>query len=96
MESSKDTQPHLADVDEGEDLTAKLEKNNIELRDGNIAYDIERPLFETDNCIDLAELKKEFTRKINFKDGSALAEGIPAITGLPPTKYLTDKSDDVD
>ena len=96
MESSKDSQHHLADVDEGKDLSAKREKNNIELRDGNIAYDIEGPLFETDNCIDLAELKKEFARKINLKDGSALTEGIPAITGLPATKYLTDKSDDVD
>ncbi len=94
MESSKDKEHH-ADVDE-DDLNAKLEKNNIELREGNIAYDIERPLFDTDSCIDLAELKKEFARKINLKDGSGLAEGIPAITGLPSTKYLTDKSEDVD
>ena len=86
-----------ADVDEEkEELSAKLEKNNIELRDGNIAYDIERPLFDTDACIDLADLKKDFARKINIKDGSALTEGFPAITGLPSTKYLTDKSDDVD
>jgi hypothetical protein len=94
MESSKDKEHH-ADVDE-DDLNAKLEKNNIELREGNIAYDIERPLFDTDSCIDLAELKKEFARKINLKDGSGLTEGVPAITGLPPTKYLTDKSEDVD
>jgi hypothetical protein len=52
MESSKD-KDHHADVDE-DDLSAKLEKNNIELREGNIAYDIERPLFDTDACIDLA------------------------------------------
>ena len=38
MESSKD-KDHHADVDE-DDLSAKLGKNNIELREGNIAYDI--------------------------------------------------------
>lgn len=75
-----------------------MEKNNIELREGNIAYDIERPLFDTDACIDLAELKKEFSRKINIKDGTPLnnEDGVPAITSLPSTKYLTDKSDEVD
>jgi hypothetical protein len=86
----------LADTDDAADLSAKLEKNNIELRDGNIAYDIERPLFETDACVDLADLKKEFARKINLANGSFLEEGIPAITSLPPPRYLTDKSDDVD
>lgn len=84
----------LADTDEAADITAKLEKNNIELRDGNIAYDIERPLFDTDACIDLVELKKQYARKINVSDGSS--EGNPAITSLPATRYLTDKSDEVD
>lgn len=84
----------LADTDEAADITAKLEKNNIELRDGNIAYDIERPLFDTDASIDLEALKKEYIRKINVADGTS--EGYPAISSLSTTRFLTDKSDEVD
>jgi hypothetical protein len=71
-----------------DDLSAKLEKNNIELREGNIAYEIERPLFETDAAIDLAELKKKYLQKD--------AEDVPAITSLPAMRFLTDKSEEVD
>ncbi len=61
MESSQQ-QKYQADTDDltNDDLSSKLEKNNIELREGNIAYEIERPLFDTDVAIDLAELKKSY------------------------------------
>lgn len=34
-----------------------LEKQQIFLRDGNNAYEIERPLFDTDRCIEFPKLK---------------------------------------
>ena len=66
----------------------QLSKQQITLRDGNIAYDIERPLFELPEMgIELPKLKADYTAKL--ADPSA-------VTSLPPMRYLKDLSDEVD
>ena len=83
MESRSKKQQKSSD-DEGE-APAKhkhLEKQQITLRDGNVAYDIERPLFNTDACIELTKLKEEFTRK--------LMAAPEEVKSLPAPRFLKD------
>ena len=50
---------------EGDSTNAgNLEGKNIFLRDGNVAYEIDRPLFNQDVGIDLLKLKANFMKKV--------------------------------
>ena len=69
-------------------VTSQLEKQQITLREGNVAYEIERPLFETDACIELAKLKEEFNMK--------LIDAASVIKELPTSRFLRDMSDEID
>lgn len=67
-----------ADTEQAGAIPDNLKKQQITLRDGNIAYDIERPLFESEaNSIELAKLKEEFLSKLS-----------EAISSLPKPRYL--------
>ena len=72
-----------------------LENKNIFLRDGNVAYEIERPLFNQDVSIDLQKLKADFIKKVSL-EGEEPTEDRPQITQLPSLRYLTDMSEEVD
>ncbi len=88
MESQNSDAAHVAD---NEDNGAQnLEKNNIILREGNVAYEIDRPLFNTDASIDLTALKTEFMQKIcDIPEEEAKST-------LPRIRFLTDKSEEID
>ena len=45
-------------------LPAHLDKQQIILREGNVAYDIERPLFMSTKGVEFAQLKKEYLLKL--------------------------------
>ncbi len=94
MESNADA-AHIAD-NEGDNLSnpnQHLEKNNIILREGNVAYEIERPLFNTDASIDLVALRSEFMQKVSVDKTEETKE---IVNSLPPTRYLTDQSEEID
>jgi len=56
-----------------------LEGRNIFLRDGNVAYEIERQLFNQEVGIDLPKLKADFMKKVAL-DSDNPSEERPVIT----------------
>jgi len=58
---------------------SNLEGKNIFLRDGNVAYEIERPLFEQEVAIDLYKLKADYMKKVAL-DGEEDSDASAVIT----------------
>jgi hypothetical protein len=58
---------------------SNLEGKNIFLRDGNVAYEIERPLFEQEVGIDLHKLKADYMKKVAL-DGQEASETSAVVT----------------
>ena len=58
---------------------SNLENKNIFLRDGNVAYEIERPLFEQEIGIDLHKLKADYMKKVAL-DGEEATEASSVVT----------------
>lgn len=99
MESSKYSDAAQNADNEGDPVAnnnQNLEKNNIILREGNVAYEIDRPLFNTDASIDLLALKAEFMKKISSDSAQESTEEVKAGKSLPPIRYLIDQSEEVD
>lgn len=65
------------------------------MRDGNVAYEIERPLFNQDVGIDLPKLKADFMKKVSLDENNASDES-PVISQLPAIRYLSDMSEEID
>jgi hypothetical protein len=79
MREAGDQQQNMADNEEDSQNNANLEGKNIFLRDGNVAYEIERPLFNEDVAIDLMKLKADFMKKVAIDDKEA-SEETPLVT----------------